>query len=527
MARFAAGALLALAVSLALTPATLAFQMVPETMFAKSRASLGATVKLNKDGYAQVLASKDEDAMKAFILRVMDESDLTVNQQDMHLLDEFAGFAAQTGQFRTLPQLKRALEMQQWIVQKIKAAAAQVVESMHGAANKLQKMMGRSKEKVDAHHSAAHHSKPSAASHTNHTATPKHTATKVAPKASAHAVHKEPEHSMKKVAAKPSVHVVHKEPEKTQTQHDDTLKPPPLEEKHEQSSAGTQDKHDSAPASPQPVTGGTQEIAHEIAEMVDGITSAEEQETASVAAAVSNAETGASAQEVSEALKDLQAHKPVKVHTQAKHDSAPTSPRTVAKETGEIADEIGKMVDRLQSAEERIASVAPAVPSSEASEAAPQPQQVHKALKDLQPPKPVDVHKQPEAAKPASGEGAQGDAVASADAQESLPTEQGSAPAAHIDAKPAPEHSSASTPAVKKVATSAQHHTIQKHHAVKKVPHPKMAAAAHKVHSTNTIKSNSSSVGEKLERSGAFARVPETRVVVMLALAGFAAQYAA
>eukprot|EP00928_Gymnodinium_smaydae_P026788 TRINITY_DN2092_c0_g1_i2.p1 TRINITY_DN2092_c0_g1~~TRINITY_DN2092_c0_g1_i2.p1 ORF type:complete len:519 (-),score=133.66 TRINITY_DN2092_c0_g1_i2:226-1731(-) len=501
MARFAAGALLALAVSLALTPAALAFQITPETMFAmaslKSKASLGATVKLNKHGYAQVLASKDEDAMKAFILRVMDDSDLTVNQEDMHLLDEFARFAAQTGQFRTLPQLKRALEMQQWIVQKIKAAAAQVVESVHSAAKKLQRMMGRGEEKADAHHSVAHHSKPSAASHKNHTATPKHAAAKVAPKASAHAEHKEPEHSMKKVAAKPSAHVEHKEPEKTQTQHDDTLKPPPLEEKHEQTPAVTQDKHDGAPASPQPVTGGTQEIAHEIAEMVDGITSAEEQETASVAAAVPSAEAAVSPQEVSEALKDLQPHKSVNAHTQAKHDSAPASPRTVAKETEEIADEIGKMVDNLQSAEERTASVAPAVPASELPEAAPQPEQVHKALKDLQPPKPVDVQKQPEAAKPASGD------------------------------KPAPEHSSASTPAVKKVATSAQHHTIQKHHSVKKVPHPKVAAAAHKVHSTNTIKSNSSSVGEKLERSGAFARVPETRVVVMLALAGFAAQYAA
>eukprot|EP00928_Gymnodinium_smaydae_P053351 TRINITY_DN37361_c0_g1_i1.p1 TRINITY_DN37361_c0_g1~~TRINITY_DN37361_c0_g1_i1.p1 ORF type:complete len:451 (+),score=98.79 TRINITY_DN37361_c0_g1_i1:175-1527(+) len=134
-----------------------AFQIgpLPETMFemanTRSKASIGAKVRLNEHGYQKVLASKDDDAMKAFILRLLDDMDLAVQEGDLQKLDDFASFAASSGRFKSLPDLKSALALQTWIVQKIKEMAAKVVESVHGVADKFQKIMGKNEEKVVPH----------------------------------------------------------------------------------------------------------------------------------------------------------------------------------------------------------------------------------------------------------------------------------------------------------------------------------------------------------------------------------------
>eukprot|EP00928_Gymnodinium_smaydae_P022039 TRINITY_DN1863_c0_g1_i1.p1 TRINITY_DN1863_c0_g1~~TRINITY_DN1863_c0_g1_i1.p1 ORF type:complete len:481 (+),score=133.52 TRINITY_DN1863_c0_g1_i1:40-1482(+) len=179
-----------------------AFQLapLPESMFAlaneRSQLSLGAKVHLNKHGYERVLATGDKDAMKAFILRLMDESDMAVKEEDLPKLDEFASHAAESGEYKTLPALKKALAMQHWIVSKLKALAAKVVESVHGAADTLQKLMGKNEEKVLAHDATAQRSVANATSHKK--ASVQHSAT---PKASPHS--KAPAHHATKPTASP------------------------------------------------------------------------------------------------------------------------------------------------------------------------------------------------------------------------------------------------------------------------------------------------------------------------------------
>eukprot|EP00928_Gymnodinium_smaydae_P082301 TRINITY_DN6566_c0_g3_i1.p1 TRINITY_DN6566_c0_g3~~TRINITY_DN6566_c0_g3_i1.p1 ORF type:complete len:471 (-),score=167.38 TRINITY_DN6566_c0_g3_i1:41-1393(-) len=142
---------------------------IPENMLAfageSSQSSFGATAPLNRHGYKKVLAAKDETAMKAFVLRVMDEEGMTLKEEDIHSLDSFVNYVVTSGQFKTLPDLKKALALQQWVVLKIKEMAASVVHTVQNAAHKLNKMLGHAEEEeqADKHVATAkaHGAKPS------------------------------------------------------------------------------------------------------------------------------------------------------------------------------------------------------------------------------------------------------------------------------------------------------------------------------------------------------------------------------
>eukprot|EP00928_Gymnodinium_smaydae_P074396 TRINITY_DN57452_c0_g1_i1.p1 TRINITY_DN57452_c0_g1~~TRINITY_DN57452_c0_g1_i1.p1 ORF type:complete len:524 (-),score=88.54 TRINITY_DN57452_c0_g1_i1:58-1557(-) len=109
----------------------------------QSKLSLGLTVQLNERGYHRVLKSNSKIAMKAFILRLLDKADMTVNDEDLPLLDTFIERVVRTKRFHSLPQLKDALFLKRWIVSKMKAVSATVVESIHSIAEKMKSMMNK------------------------------------------------------------------------------------------------------------------------------------------------------------------------------------------------------------------------------------------------------------------------------------------------------------------------------------------------------------------------------------------------
>eukprot|EP00928_Gymnodinium_smaydae_P027621 TRINITY_DN212_c1_g2_i12.p1 TRINITY_DN212_c1_g2~~TRINITY_DN212_c1_g2_i12.p1 ORF type:complete len:441 (+),score=96.23 TRINITY_DN212_c1_g2_i12:46-1368(+) len=131
----------------------------PQAMLASSnerlKESFASTIDLNEYNYKQVLASKNEVAMEAFILRLMVKWNMAVKDKDRSKLEHFATAAAQSGQYKSLPDLKKALQLQEWIVKKLHAVAAKVSKSVHKVADILHYAMGKSKDAVS-HHEAVH-----------------------------------------------------------------------------------------------------------------------------------------------------------------------------------------------------------------------------------------------------------------------------------------------------------------------------------------------------------------------------------
>merc|ERR1719215_1543212 len=94
------------------------------------RVSLGASAALSTGGYQAVAATKSAIEMKAYILRVLDASDMGVEEENLPLLDNFAQWLASTHELKSFSDLREALFLQQWVVKKLKDVAAKIAQSV-------------------------------------------------------------------------------------------------------------------------------------------------------------------------------------------------------------------------------------------------------------------------------------------------------------------------------------------------------------------------------------------------------------
>eukprot|EP00928_Gymnodinium_smaydae_P062720 TRINITY_DN46513_c0_g1_i1.p1 TRINITY_DN46513_c0_g1~~TRINITY_DN46513_c0_g1_i1.p1 ORF type:complete len:443 (+),score=107.39 TRINITY_DN46513_c0_g1_i1:40-1368(+) len=198
----------------------------PERLLARKRRSSltrGLTSPLDEVGFQKVIATENSVALKAFILRVLDSSNMTVSDDDMPLMDKFAKQLLRTHQYETLPDLKAALFLKHWVVLKVKSAASSVVNSVEALADKLRKLVKGDSEavvklkkaqKVGAHENSKtkHAAKQQAHSAPAHKATTKATPAK----ATAHTPKKAPVEVVKATpAAKESAKPAPTSPEST------------------------------------------------------------------------------------------------------------------------------------------------------------------------------------------------------------------------------------------------------------------------------------------------------------------------
>eukprot|EP00928_Gymnodinium_smaydae_P022040 TRINITY_DN1863_c0_g2_i1.p1 TRINITY_DN1863_c0_g2~~TRINITY_DN1863_c0_g2_i1.p1 ORF type:complete len:528 (+),score=164.49 TRINITY_DN1863_c0_g2_i1:74-1585(+) len=458
---------------------------LPESMFAlanaRSQMSLGAKVRLTNHGYERVLATKDKDAMKAFILRLMDESDMAVKEEDLPKLDEFASHAAESGEYETLPALKKALAMQQWIVSKIKAMASKVVESVHGVADKLHHIMGKSEEEAVEQVSTIHHSTANATSHSK-------------------AAHSKPP-AKSDASAHSSKQGEHGAPVKSSAEHKDTKNTP---------TRAKSAKH-VAPKSTESVAKVMDDISHQVGVMTHN--SDDEQEKApAVAVTPERVAPRTAVKEIDDMIKDIAG-----VNSADDDKSKDAVKADVAKESAAEAD-----ADRKEENDGAKTAAPPAVDqpeqSAEAEVKAPEQMEARDDAKTVAPPAadqiaeakvqaPEQVEEKDDANKdvapPAADQPKQ-----TAEAKVQAPAQGDSAAAANEAAKPteskeAQQHKPEVPEKAKKAA--AAHKSVVTHAVKKKAvaPHYSAASPAHKAQPQHAATSSSEAkAGEKLDRSG-------------------------
>eukprot|EP00928_Gymnodinium_smaydae_P076325 TRINITY_DN59337_c0_g1_i1.p1 TRINITY_DN59337_c0_g1~~TRINITY_DN59337_c0_g1_i1.p1 ORF type:complete len:171 (-),score=30.34 TRINITY_DN59337_c0_g1_i1:234-686(-) len=99
------------------------------------RSNVGSVAELNEIGYQQVLAARSEDAMRTFVLRLLEDAGVQLPESELPPFDRFVQSLTRTNNYASLAEVQTAMLASSDISKGIKDAVSRAFRSLQTLAS--------------------------------------------------------------------------------------------------------------------------------------------------------------------------------------------------------------------------------------------------------------------------------------------------------------------------------------------------------------------------------------------------------